>query len=398
MDYLKSKITRVLFDKILWENYLAVFIEENSNEIHLSNRIGAYYTIIITLFYIVFIDVLILNHVNAGIILLKCFALLISMLFLYLNYFPYLFFEKSIIKFNILYQIAILAIILGVIANDMEHYSYYFHASTILLVGLNIILWIPPRYALLINFSYMGLLVFYLLHFTPQADISSKIIHDTVITLIYSSIGIASNILNNFWRFINYRDKKKFFFTMEKLKIKSYEIHHLSQTDELSGLFNRRFLIQNFEFVTERAMRHGFTTGLMILDLDFLKTINDKFGHVLGDKAVKEFSSIIRKRIRKNDIAARIGGDEFCILFENISKDQLLKIAEEIRKRTQDNSISSKNATEPFHITTSIGCTVFQSVKNLTFDKIYHSIDKALYQSKQKGRNQVTYIDYLPEE
>lgn len=385
----------VLFKKTIWKKYLPIFIKENFETILISNRIGAYYTMFITVFYITVVDIFILNFTTELLLFLKLTVIIFSFLYIYTTLLKNNFIFKFITEINTFYQVIILSLYFIILLNDKTNYSYYFHAFTVILIGLNIILWIPPRIVFPLNFTYIILYVILINFNLSKLDsIKHTALHDTLIAIIYSTIGIAANTLINLWRFIDFRDKSRFQKAMEKLKVNNLKIQKLSQIDELTGLYNRRMMLQQFNFALARSKRSKNKIGLLILDLDYFKIVNDKYGHVQGDLTLKILSKVIKKRIRSEDIASRIGGDEFCILFENVDKDGMLKLAKDLRASIANEKIKMVNhKKKSISVTSSIGCTVFFPTVNCNFDLIYHKIDEAMYQSKKEGRNRSTYID-----
>lgn len=162
----------------------------------------------------------------------------------------------------------------------------------------------------------------------------------------------------------------------------------------MTELFNRRHLLEQFDLYKKRSNREGFIIGLVILDLDRLKAINDKYGHKQGDLAIQAFAKTVKSRTRITDIAARIGGDEFCLLVSPIDKEGLQVLAESIREKLERLQIPIHNQPgESLTLTVSIGATLFRAEDDPSFDELYHKIDTALYTSKNEGRNRITLIE-----
>ena len=107
------------------------------------------------------------------------------------------------------------------------------------------------------------------------------------------------------------------------LKIRIAELEKQAHIDPLTGLANRRHFIENLNLRIQRCQRYGDVTALLFLDVDDLKSINDRHGHAAGDILLVQFAAIINSHIRKSDLAARIGGDEFAILLDNLDADQV---------------------------------------------------------------------------
>ncbi|MFZ5944733.1 MAG: GGDEF domain-containing protein [Bacillota bacterium] len=167
--------------------------------------------------------------------------------------------------------------------------------------------------------------------------------------------------------------------------IRKYVINSLEYSvshDFLTGIYNRSFYYEYLLKEIEKSKRLEYTFSLIILDIDYFKIINDKYGHDVGDLILKELSQVISKNIRKSDIFARIGGEEFALILSQTNQDSSVIFAEKIRKTVANNIFSRVG-----HLTISLGVTQFR--KNDTIDAIYKRADLALYKSKQNGRNRV---------
>lgn len=167
------------------------------------------------------------------------------------------------------------------------------------------------------------------------------------------------------------------------------ELQKLATIDFLTGIYNRQHFHTLLEFHLEKHLRYKELVpfGLLLLDLDHFKQINDTYGHLIGDQVLKEFCKIIKQNIRKSDFFARWGGEEFIILSTESTKEQLIFFAEKIRHLVEDHFSNHKELPK---LTVSIGVTQFHPVDNLNI--LLERVDKALYLAKQKGRNRVEYL------
>lgn len=156
--------------------------------------------------------------------------------------------------------------------------------------------------------------------------------------------------------------------------------------DPLTGLMNRRYLMDIAEREISRAHRKNLTLAVAMLDIDFFKKINDTYGHSAGDKVLQEVSALIKNSIRVEDFAFRFGGEEFLILFSDIYIMECLEKIESIRKRMELISIIYGNIDIP-RITISAGIAVFPLNGN-TAEILIKIADAALYKAKENGRNQ----------
>jgi diguanylate cyclase (GGDEF)-like protein len=153
-----------------------------------------------------------------------------------------------------------------------------------------------------------------------------------------------------------------------------------ASTDSLTGLLNRRAL---FADVADGALRDG--TAVLMLDLDRFKTINDSFGHAVGDTVLIRFAEILRQSLRQPDRAARLGGEEFCVVLEGVGVEAALAVAERIRSGFAASEPLSAEFGTP---TVSAGVAVAFGSDD-SFETLLRHADTALYAAKQAGRNQV---------
>lgn len=166
------------------------------------------------------------------------------------------------------------------------------------------------------------------------------------------------------------------------------ELSQQAMTDELSVLSNRRaFMMRGKEFLLE-AEKHGTSLHLLMLDLDHFKNVNDEYGHPAGDLVILEFSKILKGHFGSNTLIARLGGEEFAVLLLGLRDEEaLIKIRKFIEAaRGHIYEYLGKQ----FHVTASIGVTKGQPGQ--TLESMMRRVDKALYQSKDQGRNLITVL------
>jgi len=156
--------------------------------------------------------------------------------------------------------------------------------------------------------------------------------------------------------------------------------------DPVSGLFNRRYFQARLEEELQRAQRHALSVGLLMIDVDDFKSINDRFGHLAGDAVIRDIGEILRRSVRVFDICTRFGGEEFAVVMPGSGREDGARIAERIRER-----IEAYRATEPelasLRITASVGLAV--SSEGTSARDVISLADQALYQAKRSGKNQV---------
>ncbi len=161
---------------------------------------------------------------------------------------------------------------------------------------------------------------------------------------------------------------------------------HLSITDELTGLFNRRHFEQNFEREFLRAKRYNSDLSIAIIDIDFFKKVNDTYGHLCGDYVLREAAYMIQESFRKTDMVFRYGGEEFVVILTETSLESALIPLERLRKKIEAKNLfyEGKN----FNITVSIGLNSDTS-KFESASEFLDAADKALYRAKENGRNRI---------
>jgi diguanylate cyclase (GGDEF)-like protein len=162
-------------------------------------------------------------------------------------------------------------------------------------------------------------------------------------------------------------------------------IKELSNRDGLTGLYCYRFLQEQLEKELKRAERYQEPLGLIMLDIDGFKKINDTHGHLQGDIALKELSSILVKICRNVDIVARYGGEEFMIILPETDRDGAFYLAERIRRVVKNYDFSSQ-ADEPIKMTISLGVVSYPTSAT-SKSELLKKVDAALYQAKKEGKN-----------
>jgi diguanylate cyclase (GGDEF)-like protein len=156
--------------------------------------------------------------------------------------------------------------------------------------------------------------------------------------------------------------------------------------DPLTGLYNRRFLEETINTIIAQIKRRGTTLGILAIDIDYFKQVNDTYGHDAGDKVLVEAAKTIKSSIRESDIAARYGGEEFLVLLTDVQPGYSVHVAEKIRTAVESKVIDI--GTAQLKKTISIGVSEFP----VDTDKIWQCIkfaDVALYRAKEEGRNRV---------
>ncbi|WP_430459746.1 GGDEF domain-containing protein [Thalassolituus sp. LLYu03] len=160
-------------------------------------------------------------------------------------------------------------------------------------------------------------------------------------------------------------------------------IEELAVTDELTGLYNRRYLLRSLEKSRALANREGLPFVLAFVDLDHFKQINDQHGHRIGDQVLTELAQLLRLSVREVDLAARYGGEEFVLLLSGLT----LAAAEHALNRIRSQVLEQRFSEEALPLTVSVGVT--QYIPGEEGDELINRADRLLYEAKRCGRNRV---------
>jgi len=176
---------------------------------------------------------------------------------------------------------------------------------------------------------------------------------------------------------------------LERLRRERAALRKLVSVDELTGLFNFRFLKSALEREMERTRRTGLATGLIMVDLDYFKQVNDTYGHENGNLALQAAAGVWKTQLRKIDIPCRYGGEEFVIILPNTRIRDAIKAAERLRRELSMAPIELNN--ETIRLTASFGVDEYREGESLTADAFLHRVDMFVLAAKHEGRNRVCY-------
>ncbi len=177
----------------------------------------------------------------------------------------------------------------------------------------------------------------------------------------------------------------------DDLKRSNELLLELSNTDHLTGLFNRRFLMESLDKEVQRARRKDGQVALLLLDIDHFKRVNDTHGHLQGDVVLQKVAIHIQKELRSYDVAARYGGEEFVAVLPDTSLKEAYNVADRIRLSVQGMRFAGSLSDE--RVTVSLGIGIFPSPCFDDIDGLLRAADEALYQAKEGGRNRVVISD-----
>lgn len=221
---------------------------------------------------------------------------------------------------------------------------------------------------------------FWITTILPVKDTQHGIVRILGISREVTPIRNAENMLKE----INERLEREVEERTKELTVALEQMEKLSITDKLTNLYNRYKIEEILQREINRAERYHTCFGLLILDIDDFKNINDRYGHIAGDIVLKEFSTLLKNYARESDSVGRWGGEEFLIIIPESSKEAIVNVADRLRKLIQGHRFDIAG-----NITISIGTTLYQ--KEATIDSLITKADSALYVSKSSGRNSVHY-------
>ncbi|MFZ6675153.1 sensor domain-containing diguanylate cyclase [Undibacterium sp. Xuan67W] len=174
-------------------------------------------------------------------------------------------------------------------------------------------------------------------------------------------------------------------------KMLERELQRLATIDTLTGIQNRRAFLENAEQLFKSSQRYTTGITLLMLDLDFFKAINDRYGHLGGDNVLVKFAQTVGQELRESDLFGRLGGEEFCILLQQAPREDAMTAAGRIRERVQELVFNAPNG-ELFSLTVSIGVSTNRE-DDERLGKLLERADAALYEAKHSGRNRVVWKD-----
>ena len=168
------------------------------------------------------------------------------------------------------------------------------------------------------------------------------------------------------------------------LELRAERLEVLSQTDELTGLLNRRAFVARATTLIKQGLRHNITYSFFMIDIDHFKQINDQYGHNIGDDVLSSIGRLLKNNSRDNDVLARIGGEEFAIITLNQNSESPMQFAEKLLNKIRAEKIQG------IDITVSIGLAISATA---SFEQLYKGADILLYDAKHQGRDRLVWRD-----
>jgi two-component system cell cycle response regulator len=172
------------------------------------------------------------------------------------------------------------------------------------------------------------------------------------------------------------------------------ELMRMARFDELTGVSNRRYLLDRLMQEMLRAQRYGSPLCILMIDLDHFKRINDTYGHIMGDTVLATVAGILRQTVRATDIPGRYGGEEFCVVLTETKREGAHLVAERLRRRIAAEAFPAADG-NTFHVTCSIGLAQYhEDIKEVL--ALIERADQALYRAKAAGRDRVIHAPDEP--
>ena len=161
-------------------------------------------------------------------------------------------------------------------------------------------------------------------------------------------------------------------------------------TDDLTGIYNRRYLMHRLKEEVKRVKRYNYYFSILLFDIDYFKNVNDTFGHLAGDEVLKKITKIVEKQIREVDIFARYGGDEFVLVLPWTDLQGATTLANRLLQVVSDFEIKIIDVEQNIRVTLSIGIATYpEDVAPDDITGILQKADKAMYNAKKTGRNRI---------
>ncbi len=245
------------------------------------------------------------------------------------------------------------------------------------LLVFGLLIYIQPRWQWLVYGVPFAIFLFGIFLFQSETDL--LITHLINGTVVFAGVMVASTLF--------YRYKYNDIFTRLTLKRMNRTLEKLSTLDALTTLPNRRYFEAQIQYELAINRRYGHTASLLLMDIDYFKTINDTYGHDVGDRILKELGAFLTNNVRESDTVCRWGGEEFMILLSHTDLEGAQKLA--IRLKDSISDMVFLPGEKDIALSVSIGVTELVHERKDAFDYSYNLVDKALYEAKTQGRNRV---------
>lgn len=248
-------------------------------------------------------------------------------------------------------------------------------------IGVGVLFLIPPIMAIVV-YSIVFAVFINLVPLTQQVPELLEHVRINSVTAVGMGFGVSWVLWRN--QLLRIEQKRIIDDQQRKLEEKNQYLEFLATHDPLTGLYNRAHIVELADRIIINSRMEKREACLLLLDIDFFKTINDTYGHPAGDQLLKDISMIVSNSIRTSDIAARLGGEEFIILLPETDQDAGYQVAESLRMQIQDYHFTYEG--QILRVTASFGMARLVD----SFSTSYSEADVALYSAKKTGRNRVS--------
>lgn len=211
---------------------------------------------------------------------------------------------------------------------------------------------------------------------SDRGSLNGTIVNDERIDQHNLSSGDQIHIGNHIFKFLS----------SDHVEAQYHEaVYEMMTLDALTETFNRRYFEDVLRREMLRAVRHSRPLALLLLDIDFFKLVNDRFGHLVGDEVLRTLGGRLRTRVRDDEVLARIGGEEFAVCLPEISPEGAVAVADELRKLVCESAVqTSRGAVD---VTISVGVAHFAGGPSISSTELLERADRKLYDAKRSGRN-----------
>jgi two-component system, cell cycle response regulator len=184
------------------------------------------------------------------------------------------------------------------------------------------------------------------------------------------------------------------------------KLEQMAVTDSLTGCYNRRYLMQQLEHEVMTNIRYNIPFAIFLFDIDLFKSINDNYGHLIGDEVIRSTADVVKSSLRRTDILARYGGEEFTVYLPHTNREQAAMLAQRVKDVVEANRIASdyESQGETVNVTISMGVLTVESNNGSRIDNpklylrdLFAKVDSALYEAKNGGRNRIVIADPVKE-
>ena len=250
----------------------------------------------------------------------------------------------------------------------------------------------PPSQAL-VGFTMMPMLIVAMMGLFPLTLINGCVIIALVLAPSIAAEYYFGDIhsldaLNKLWLFLMFAGISLWLQVGQLLML--LKLYRESTLDPLTGLINRRVLVRRLDHEKLQVSRDGYTFSLLMFDLDRFKRINDTYGHQAGDKVLSHIAKLLRTQLRRNDIIARFGGEEFVAVLPGLDRSQAINVADRIRQAINQQLINIDEDVD-IQVSTSIGVCEYEPWEEI--EQTLRRTDDALYRAKTTGRDRVVSLD-----